>query len=235
LTQVKHDAAGRGSIGARRGGAAMVWETAAVVVALALALALRPWQMLRHAPLRHPWLAALVLLPWLWSTDARLPGGLPLQLSLAALMVLMFGWPLAVVTAVAVAAIAAWLVDPALAGGVDAWWRLTAHVAVWSGVLPASFGLAFGLATRRWLPRHLMVYILARGFLATLLAMTATGALWVATQPAPPGSDPQLLLVGRWLIAWGDAVTTGMLTAVFVAFRPEWLVTYSDRRYLPGR
>ncbi len=211
----------------------MQWETAGGVAALALALAFRPWQMLREPALRHPWLATLVLLPWLWSTDARLPGGLPLQLSLAPLMVLMFGWPLAVVTAVVVAGLAAWLADPALAGGVDAWGRLTAHVALWSGVLPASFGLALGLATRRWLPRHLMVYILARGFFATLLAMTATGALWVATQPAPPGSDTQLLLVGRWLIAWGDAVTTGMLTAVFVAFRPEWLATYSDRRYLP--
>jgi uncharacterized membrane protein len=26
-----------------------------------------------------------------------------------------------------------------------------------------------------------------------------------------------------------------MLCAVFVAFRPEWLATYSDRRYLPAR
>jgi uncharacterized membrane protein len=235
LTQVKRRGAGDGSIGERRGGTTMQWETAGVVAALALALAFRPWQMLREPALRHPWLAALVLLPWLWSTDARLPGGLPLQLSLAALMVLMFGWPLAAVTAVAVAGLAAWLADPALADGVDAWWRLTAHVALWSGVLSATFGLVIGLATRRWLPRHLMVYILARGFFATLLAMTATGALWVATQPAPPGSDAQLLMVGRWLIAWGDAVTTGMLTAVFVAFRPEWLATYSDRRYLPSR
>jgi uncharacterized membrane protein len=102
-------------------------------------------------------------------------------------------------------------------------------------VLPATLALLFGVATRRWLPNHLMVYILARGFGATLLAMAATGALWVATQPAPPGSDTQLLLVARWLVAWGDAVTTGMLTAVFVAFRPQWLATYSDRRYLPVR
>jgi uncharacterized membrane protein len=42
-------------------------------------------------------------------------------------------------------------------------------------------------------------------------------------------------MLGRWLIAWGDAVATGMLTAVFVAYRPEWLLTWSDRRYLPPR
>ena len=30
-----------------------------------------------------------------------------------------------------------------------------------------------------------------------------------------------------------DSVSTGMLVSVFVAFKPEWLLTYSDERYLP--
>jgi uncharacterized membrane protein len=41
------------------------------------------------------------------------------------------------------------------------------------------------------------------------------------------------VLTGRWLIAWSDAVLSGMLCAIFVAWRPQWLLTYSDRRYLP--
>jgi uncharacterized membrane protein len=41
------------------------------------------------------------------------------------------------------------------------------------------------------------------------------------------------LLVARWLMAWAEAVATGMLVAIFVAFRPSWLLTYSDLRYLP--
>lgn len=213
----------------------MTWELAPTAAALALALALRPWQMLRHEPLRHPWLASLVVLPWLWSIDTQLPGGMPVQMSLAALLVLMFGWPLAVLTCLPVAALAAWVADPTLAGGLAGWAQASVRTGFWSGVLPATLGLLLGLATRRWLPRHLMVYILARGFGATLLAMAATSALWVATQPPPPGADAQWLLVARWLVAWGDAVTTGMLTAIFVAFRPQWLATYSDRQYLPAR
>ena len=102
-------------------------------------------------------------------------------------------------------------------------------------MLPGTIALLVGLATRRWLPQHLMVYILARGFGATLVGMSLTGALWVATQPLPPGSEVSSLLVGRWLIAWGDAFATGMLTSIFVAFKPQWLATYSDRRYLPPR
>jgi len=38
--------------------------------------------------------------------------------------------------------------------------------------------------------------------------------------------------VARWLMAWGDAFITGMLVAVFVAFAPQWLATWSDARYL---
>ncbi|HRH87073.1 MAG TPA: hypothetical protein PLO41_09520 [Rubrivivax sp.] len=208
------------------------WPGALALAAVALAGSFRPWQTLRSGALRHPWLATLVLLPWLWSTAAHLPGGLPLQLSMAVLTVLMLGWPLACWTWLAVALGAAWLGRPATADALG-FALLAGELAWWNGVLPGSLALGLGLATRRWLPAHPMVYILARGFFTTLLAMTATGALWVATQPLPPGAEPGSLLLGRWLIAWGDAVTTGMLTAVFVAYRPDWLLTWSDRRYLP--
>jgi len=211
------------------------WPCVLVLAAAALALRFRPWQALRRTALRHPWLATLVLLPWLWSTAAQLPGGLPLQLSMAALTVLMFGWPLACLSWLPAALAAAWLARPAVAADPLAWALLAGEIGAWNGVLPGTLGLSLGLATRRWLPPHPMVYILARGFGATLLAMAATGALWVATQPLPPGAEAGSLLLGRWLIAWGDAVATGMLTAIFVAYRPEWLLTWSDRRYLPPR
>jgi uncharacterized membrane protein len=205
------------------------------LAAAALATPFRPWQALRRGALRHPWLATLVLLPWLWSTAAHLPGGLPLQLSMATLTVLMFGWPLACWSWMLAAIAAAWLARPAVAGDPLAWARLAGELAAWNGVLPGTLALGLGLATRRWLPAHPMVYILARGFATTLLAMAATGALWVATQPLPAGAEVGSLMLGRWLIAWGDAVASGMLTAIFVAYRPEWLLTWSDRRYLPPR
>ncbi len=47
-----------------------------------------------------------------------------------------------------------------------------------------------------------------------------------------PAWHPSLSLVARWLMAWGDAVVTGMLTAIFVAYRPQWLATWSDALYL---
>ena len=41
--------------------------------------------------------------------------------------------------------------------------------------------------------------------------------------------------VGAWLMAWAEAILTGMLTATFVALRPERLLTGSDLRGLPRR
>ena len=47
-----------------------------------------------------------------------------------------------------------------------------------------------------------------------------------------PGVDEGLSMVARWLMAWGDAFMTGMLAAIFVAFKPQWLATWSDQLYL---
>jgi hypothetical protein len=87
---------------------------AALLVAAAAGLALwfRPFAALREQALRAPWFAVLVILPFAWST-LRVPGGPPLQLSGACLLVLMFGWPLAVWTLLPIAAIGAWLLGVA--------------------------------------------------------------------------------------------------------------------------
>jgi uncharacterized membrane protein len=100
-------------------------------------------------------------------------------------------------------------------------------------VLPATLALGFGAAVRRWLPHHLFVYILGRGFFASLLAMALSGWLALAWRGAPPDMLLADLAVGRWLSAWGDAFLTGMMVAIFVALRPDWLATYADRLYLP--
>jgi len=185
--------------------------------------------VLRDPALRDAWVAALVLLTCLWAAQAlstvTLGALFPAQFSGACLLVLMFGWPLAVPTLLLVAA-----AGTLLGGGA---WGQAIDGAAWQGVLPATLALALGLATRRWLPKHLFVYILARAFLVTALATGAAGALRLHWTPQAPGADLAALLMASWLIGWGEAFMTGALTAVFVAFRPEWLLTYSDRRYLP--
>lgn len=228
-------------------------EPALLAAALVLALAFKPWQVLRHKPLQSPWLAAMVLLPWAWWTQKLLPSGMALHMSGACLLVLMFGWPMAVAMLLPVAMLAALidlygpqnlsraataspqLPDWSAAGGLLLA-RLDAIVSqtVWMGLAPATLALLLGLMMRRWLPQHLFVYILGRGFIATALAITLTGALGLVAGRLPLGIDATEWMLGHWLLGWGEAISTGMLTAIFVAFKPHWLLTYSDQRYLPG-
>ena len=38
-------------------------------------------------------------------------------------------------------------------------------------------------------------------------------------QPPPESTELGSVLLGHWLMAWGDAFLTGMLVAIFVALR----------------
>ena len=199
-----------------------------VVCALVGALLFKPWRLLANGGLISPLLAALVITPWLWALPwlHRMP--VQLQLSWACLITLMLGWPLAVPVLCAVAAIVG-LIAPVT-------WAQQVDMALWLGVVPATLSFALGMAIRRWLPHNLFVYILGRGFLGTVLCMFVAGALaqWLGLPLAVP-VDPELAMVARWLIAWGDGFLTGMLVAIFVAFKPQWLATWSDEIYLPKK
>ena len=201
----------------------MVLNLLIAVPCVAVALWLRPWRMLR-GPLFTPALAALVLLPWLWLLPQKMPQGLQVQLSGACLLVLMLGWPLAVLVLGGVAGVV-WFVGQADPEVVLMQW-------VWTGLVPALLALAIGAVLRRWLPPNPFVYTLGRAFFGTAVAVFLSGLLfeglqWVAGEPGREWS-----LVARWLMAWGDAFITGMFGAIFVAFVPQWLATWSDQRYL---
>ncbi|KAF1047052.1 hypothetical protein [Xylophilus sp.] len=204
----------------------MLLETLLLLAALAAALALQPWRMLRGGALGGPLLATLVLLPWLWALPALHAMPLQLQWSGACLVLLMLGWPLAVPVFAAVAALA-WAFAPSMAAG-DA-----LGLAGWQGIAPATLALGLGWLVRRFVGAHLFVYVLGRAFLGTVVCVFIAGALSQFAGHALPRIDGGLSLVGRWLMAWGDGIVTGMLVAVFVAFRPAWLATWSDRLYLP--
>lgn len=195
------------------------------VLALGVALSVRPWRAVGRQGPPWPWLACWIVLPLLWGTDRYLQMAVVQPLSGACLLMLMCGWPLTVIALVPVALATGWMAGLAPAEAL--------HRYVWLGLLPATFGLVLGAAIRRWLPRHLMVYILGRGFFGTALALSVAGigSVWLHAGPAGVFADD--LMLARWLTSWSDAWLTGMLVAIFVAFRPEWLATYTDRIYLP--
>ena len=193
-------------------------------VSLTLALSLRPWRQLAHGGLWTPLLAALVILPWFWALPRLHAMPLQLQFSGAVLVLLCLGWPLAVWVLASVSLIGGWLAPQTLDQQIGELFFL--------GILPATLALGLGAAMRRWLPQHPFIYILGRGFLGTALCLFVARGLetWLQTPGPLQGTDTPL--VAQWLMAWGDAFITGLMTAIGVAFRPQWLATWSDRLYL---
>lgn len=216
-------------------------ELALLTVAVAVSLATRPWRLLdarSSAPaLFTPMAAALAILPVLWSLPRAHDMAAQLPMSGAGLVLLMLGWPIAMLVLPLVALLgAAW----APASGTQ-----IIGQAFWMGVLPATLALVLGALLRRWIGPHPFVYILGRGFLGTVVCLFASSLLSLALGrlgTGAPSADPGALAaslepswVALWLMAWGDGFVTGMLTAIFVAFRPQWLATWSDPLYLSRR
>ena len=197
------------------------WSMAAL--ALLVALSLRPWRMLQGA-LFTPALAAVALLPWVWLLPQKMPQGLQIQLSGACLLMLMLGWPLAVLV-LALVAVVVWFAGQLDVDAVLSQW-------IWVGLVPATLALGIGAVLRRWLPPNPFVYTLGRGFLGTAASVFLSGAIMVLLHRLTGGPMLEHAIVGRWLMAWGDAFLTGMFSAIFVAFVPQWLATWSDQRYL---
>lgn len=203
-------------------------EVVLAAAAVAVAAALRPWRAWAVQGPPWPWIAWWAVLPLFWSADRLTASPLVQPLSGASLLVLMCGWPLAVLALAGTALLCLAL------GALDL--ALALQRLVWLGLIPGTLVLLLGAAARRWLPNHLFVYIFARGFFGTLLATAISGWLALALPGAgSPSLSASDLAIGRWLAAWGEAIVSGMLVAIFVAYRPQWLATYSDALYLPRR
>jgi len=200
-------------------------ETVLALALLLAALALRPWRLLGHTGLHTPLLATLAVLPLLWAVPYWHAVPLHLQWSGACLVTLCLGWPLAVPVLTLVGGIT-WALVPANGEEIIG-------LTLWQGLVPATLALALGGLQRRLLPHHPLVYTLGRAFFGTLLAVFAAKLLALWAGHTLPHVGTELSWIALWLMAWGDAIVTGMLAAIFVAYRPQWLATWSDQLYLP--
>ena len=202
----------------------MALDWALALMSLGVALWLRPWRMLQDGVLLTPLLANWVIVSWLWALPFLHYMPLQVNWSGAPLLTLMLGWPLAVPTLMGIGGMV-WALTPADLDTVMA-------LVVWKGLMPASFTVLLGAALRRWVAHHVFVYVLGRGFFGAVLCIFASSLIAQALGYTLPNTTPGLSAVAYWLMAWGDAFITGMLCAIFVAFKPQWLATWSDALYL---
>jgi uncharacterized membrane protein len=196
--------------------------------ACAAALLVRPWRLLQphegHVALATPFLAALTMLPWLWAWPGLLALPVPLHWSAAPLVVLLLGWPLAV-PIFTLAGLSTMLTAGA---GLPAALSLT----VWSGLLPATLVLVLGHGVRKAFGPNPVAYLLGRAFFVPMLALAGCGlaAAWLGHGMA--GAQGALQRIAIALMALGEASWSCAVVGLLVAYRPQWIATWSDRMYL---
>jgi uncharacterized membrane protein len=185
-------------------------------------------------------LGSILALVLLWTLQARVNGPVAVQMAGVGLAVLMFGLRGALLLLAFATALNGFIT----ASGIGLM-PLTASFDPGHGAtqfmlgcaLPAMVLRCITAAVQRWLPNHLFVYLLGHGFFATGLA-TAAGltvtAFWLnAAQLVPSHPLFNDILPVVLLLASGEAFLIGMLSAIFVMYRPQWMLSFEDWRYLP--
>lgn len=210
---------------AATGASAIAWACALAGIAGAAWCA--PWSRLRGDEQNHVFLGAIVAVAVLWSIDAAI-GPLPrLHLLGATLLYLMFGLPLALVAMAAVASLAT-----VFAPGE---WLLVAPRALLGGVAPVLASHTVLRICERWLPANFFVYVFGGAFFGGAVAMLSAGAATaiLLSMLVPEAVLPRDTLVPVLLmLAFGEATLTGMLATLMAVYRPGWIHSFSDERYL---
>lgn len=190
-----------------------------------------PWTRLLQSSFSHAWLGAIVALFVLWQMVAGIEPGLGFHLLGASACTLMFGPQLALLAMAAVAALSA------IAGTLEPW-SIPVNLLV-MGAVPVAVSMLALRASERWLPSHFFVYIFGNAFFGAALAMIATGlmasALLAGAQAYPLEHLRANYLPWFLLMSWAEAFTTGAAITLLVVYRPSWVSTFDDRRYLVGK
>lgn len=200
---------------------------ALLVAGCLVALYCAPWRALRRNAMEHVLGAALVSLLLLWSFHAGVSPGLGFHFLGVTVLTLMFGWALALLGTVVIG------IGMALFARLD--WAALAATILLVGVLPVlvSHGIQ-RLVTQR-LPANPFIYIFLCGFfgaiLSALCAVMAVVVTLVALDVYPFERIAYEYLPFLPLYLFPEGLMNGMLTAVFVGMKPEWLRSFDESRY----
>ena len=200
-------------------------------IAVLVACFRAPWYHLKESASLNVLLAIVVGVMVIWTLRAGFAPGLDIHFLGTTLLTLMFGWEFAILAITLVL----------LAHGINNGSSLLAVPgnSLLLGVLPAVVSHAIFRFSDRRLPNNFFIYIFVCAFFGAGAAVASvilvTSALhWLGG-------------VYTWEYLWQnytrymplvmvpEGFITGMLMSLFVAYRPEWVSTFDDSRYLKDK
>jgi len=187
--------------------------------------------LLANKPSQHVYFGAMVILLLLWGIKAGVSPGLGFHHLGATLFTLMFGWPLAIfgLTTIMFASVVMQH-DELISLGVNGCLSI---------VVPVLSSYAVLKLTQKYLADNFFIYIFVVAFFGAGVAVAASrlsSILLLSVVAAYP--DAKLIeesLQYLPLFMFPEAFITGMLISVFVVYKPEWVITFDDERYIIGK
>lgn len=207
--------------------------------ALYVAIRHARWQHLRNATDVNILLYAMlgIFCLWLMNTDFadnRLLVGPTLHLLGATLLTMMFGWAFAIM-AMSLVLLAYSIMT---ATSIE-----TLYALPWTAlaicVLPVLLSYRLFHLVDSKLPNNFFLYIFVSAFFGAALAMASVILTTTTIHYLSGAYSLDKLTYGYvpygLILMFPEAFLTGMLMSIFVVYRPEWVSTFDDRRYLRKR
>jgi len=190
-----------------------------------------PWGRLKDGELLNVWLGMIVLLTLVWSMKAGVKPGLALHLLGATVFTLSFGPHLAFI---GLSLVTLGITLNGAAGGFA--YALNALLLAGVGGVLCQRLYHFFLL---WLPKHFFVYIFINGFFGAALTTIGVGVVSTCFLVMAGAYEWEYLsseyLPYFLLLAFSEAWLSGMVMTLFIVYRPNWVLTFDDSRYLTGK
>jgi uncharacterized membrane protein len=175
----------------------------------------------------HAWLGGAVALSMLWRLQVDVGGAPAFGMIGAALYALMFGCARGLL-----GVLLALVLHVALNAG--SWLNLGLN-GILLAVLPSALVTLLRQQIDRRLPANPFVFMIGNGLFATLLATAVThAAILGVTLLAQPYRGTVSLgdyLTATLLMAWSEALVSGMLLSALVVYLPQVVLTFRGERY----
>lgn len=189
------------------------------------------WRQLADPQRLNLFLGATVVALALWQIRTGVKPGLSFHLYGMAALALMFGFWRATFAGVLI------LLANAVFGR-GSWGELGLD-ALLTAALPAAVSWGGFRLLDRYLPNHFFIYVLGNGFFGAALSVVTVGLVTTALM-ALGGAYTLDYLLSQYtpyamLLSWGEAFTTGMVITVMAVYRPDWVESFDDARYIQNK
>lgn len=201
-------------------------------VVLALAVVSAPWRVwLGDRERQWVWLGTLALLVALWSMKAGITPGLSLRFLLVTALTLMHGWQLAVIGGAMALGVLC------VAGQAD--WPCFGADLLCVVIVPAVATAWLHERVHARLPHNYFIYFFVTVFVGSAVAynlagLARLGILAAAGTLEAAHVGPEYFAVLPFM-SFGEGVVNGMVMAMSVVYRPQWVMSFDDRLYLRRR